>query len=644
MITKYLKTLIVLFLINTLQAQTTYYVDATGGNDSNNGTTIGTAWKTINKVNQMTFIAGDTISFKRGEIWNNPDEIRLYISDISGTASSPIVYNAYGTGDKPIISSVVPQTHTWLDMGGNIWKADNPPTDNPGRLLVNGVEKLRANIQSELDGISFFWRYDHSTNDLYLYSVLNPNTLTIEYSTDFPVIIGYSSFIIIENLDIQGGRTGIYINTLSKNIYLRNMNIGKYCSDGVVISSGSSLPSEYPENIIIDSCNFNSFFAFDYSSAGSYPGSSDRGCGDGIRTSALNHGEIKNCEFKNWGHASIGLVDESTYLLVHDNYLTSPDICYGGRIGISTATHCEVFNNQIINTSVSNQLNGQFNHYHHNIFSDINNTPLKPSTTANAIGIQAYTSTEVKNNTYENNVIIDVEGLGIKISGNNTQDIHNNIFRNNIIMESGTTIGGKSIEVEGNLYEQTYDNSFHNNLVYSSVTNQTCDFRDTLYDITGFNALSGSDGYAINNNIAANPMFADAANSDFHLLSNSPCINTGGALLSSYDYDGNTIPFSNTLPDIGIYEYQGLISATDYPNLNELLVFPNPTTHKIYISTDFQNYNYQLISLTGNIVLQGKLQTNEIDVSEIKSGIYILKLTDSKLSKESIMKIIKEGF
>ena len=46
-----------------------YYVDATNGNDSNDGLSEITAWRTINKVNNSSFAPGDFILFKRGEIW-----------------------------------------------------------------------------------------------------------------------------------------------------------------------------------------------------------------------------------------------------------------------------------------------------------------------------------------------------------------------------------------------------------------------------------------------------------------------------------------------------------------------------------------------------------------------------------------------
>ena len=45
----------------------TYYVDATNGNDSNNGLLPATPWKTIAKVNASRFNPGDQILFKREE-------------------------------------------------------------------------------------------------------------------------------------------------------------------------------------------------------------------------------------------------------------------------------------------------------------------------------------------------------------------------------------------------------------------------------------------------------------------------------------------------------------------------------------------------------------------------------------------------
>ena len=49
---------------------TTYYVDATSGNDGNDGLSPGDAWQTITKINSESFLPGDEILFKRGETWS----------------------------------------------------------------------------------------------------------------------------------------------------------------------------------------------------------------------------------------------------------------------------------------------------------------------------------------------------------------------------------------------------------------------------------------------------------------------------------------------------------------------------------------------------------------------------------------------
>ena len=597
-----------------------YYVDFTSGDDFSNGTSPATAWETIDKINDEmeNFIAGDSILFKRTETWN--DE-RLVIENISGSGLNDIVFGAYGSGAKPVFNSVVTQPHTWSNVSGNIWKANNPPSENPERMLIDGVEKLRANIPAELDGINFFWRYDNATYDLYIYYSTDPNGVAeIKYAGDFPLIVGNANHIKFENLDLQGGWTSIYINTDAKNITLDSLNIGKYAVSGLVTNTNSNNPAEYPQDILVENCNFDAYFTLNYSMAGTYHGSSDRGCGDGIRLHALKAGEIKNCYFKNWGHASIGFDGGSNIKVsdvkVFENYMTSPDICYGGRIGIDDAVNCEIYNNQIVNTSVQSQLNGQYNHYHHNIFDGTTNTPLVADVVDAGIEMQGYSNQEVTQNTIENNVIVNAEGPGFRISGNNDYNIHDNIIKNNIIYNCGTTISGKSLVVESNDYGLTYNNSLLNNDVFSSSTTQTCDFRDTLYSVAGFNALSERDGYTISNNMAGNPLFVDEPNDDFHLQSSSPCIDAGTESLSTKDYDNNPIPLQEA-PDIGLYEYgtfwngsishywniAGNWSNNQVPDTNSSVTIPSSEYYQYYpqlnsntqIKNFFLNENAKLI-------------------------------------------------
>lgn len=79
------------------QSATTYYVSPSG-DDNNPGTSQSEAWKTIAKVNSMSFIPGDSILFERGGVWNET----LVISS-SGFEENPIVFGTYGSGEKPTI-------------------------------------------------------------------------------------------------------------------------------------------------------------------------------------------------------------------------------------------------------------------------------------------------------------------------------------------------------------------------------------------------------------------------------------------------------------------------------------------------------------------------------------------------------------
>ena len=80
----------------------TYYV-SNNGNDSNDGLSPETAWKTIARVNQDTYIPGDKILFERGGEWENT----TLQPQGSGSAVAYITIGAYGneTAHAPRISA-----------------------------------------------------------------------------------------------------------------------------------------------------------------------------------------------------------------------------------------------------------------------------------------------------------------------------------------------------------------------------------------------------------------------------------------------------------------------------------------------------------------------------------------------------------
>ena len=87
----------ILFLVNS-KAQV-YYVSSSQGDDLNNGLSIQSPFKSIEKLNSMQFNAGDTIYFKSGDYWEG-----MFWIKSSGSSSHPIVIDVYGGNNRPIIN------------------------------------------------------------------------------------------------------------------------------------------------------------------------------------------------------------------------------------------------------------------------------------------------------------------------------------------------------------------------------------------------------------------------------------------------------------------------------------------------------------------------------------------------------------
>jgi parallel beta-helix repeat protein len=113
---------------------TTYYV-SNSGNDSNPGTSDSLSWKTLSKVNRFFLKRGDQVLFKRGDSWQG-----TLIPSTSGASGIPIVYGAYGTGAKPIITGFTTVT-AWTNQGGNIWESTDAVSTltTCNMVVINGV-------------------------------------------------------------------------------------------------------------------------------------------------------------------------------------------------------------------------------------------------------------------------------------------------------------------------------------------------------------------------------------------------------------------------------------------------------------------------------------------------------------------------
>lgn len=79
-------------------AQKCYYIDASNGNDANDGLSESKAWKNLERTKQVTFGPGEKLLLKRGEVFGGELEIVG-----RGTSARPVLVDAYGEGERPCI-------------------------------------------------------------------------------------------------------------------------------------------------------------------------------------------------------------------------------------------------------------------------------------------------------------------------------------------------------------------------------------------------------------------------------------------------------------------------------------------------------------------------------------------------------------
>src|SRR5690606_16009898 len=120
-----------------------YYFSSVSGNDSRSPAQAqnpGTPWKSIEKLNAVfnTLKAGDVIYFKRGETFYGTVHINK-----SGAAGNPIKISAYGTGAKPVITSLV-TIGSWKSIGGGKYESSAALNSSDVSILLmdNRMQEL----------------------------------------------------------------------------------------------------------------------------------------------------------------------------------------------------------------------------------------------------------------------------------------------------------------------------------------------------------------------------------------------------------------------------------------------------------------------------------------------------------------------
>ena len=117
--------------------RTTYYVDGEKGDDANPGTSPAKAWRTLDRVNAMTFAPGDRILFRAGTRYTGQLRPRG-----SGGKGATIVILSFGKGPRPRIDGEGKVSETVLLHNVEYWEVNDLEITNTGEPGKGGLSSV----------------------------------------------------------------------------------------------------------------------------------------------------------------------------------------------------------------------------------------------------------------------------------------------------------------------------------------------------------------------------------------------------------------------------------------------------------------------------------------------------------------------
>jgi len=532
-----------LILFPVLVSATTYYIDATNGDNTNSGTSQSAPWKTISKVNSERFSPGDQILFKRGETWRE----QLNVPS-SGNSTHRITFGAYGTGSKPKILGSE-QITGWTVHSGNQWRAPCSPdpgggdgngpvwflnTSDDGKTHWGNEETSLVEVDAEYD---WYWEGGY----LYVYSPSDPDTRydSIEAAWRWHSIrSGWNRhYVTIEN--IHGAFT-----------------------------ARQTINDPYWVNYwIIDSCYLHHSGCSGCPTGWAADNIKWEGSGWWIKNNVMHDGPAHNMQHYAFRNVSNDLIEYNKVYNAHHASIDVKMVESGWLLSNVTIRYNTIYNTddyafpEVSNAGISVQSNfaNGFDglDIYGNIFYNIWTN-----------GIWIYT--RVKNVNIYNNVIYGKHPLspfavrGINIFGNTDEDKPTNvIIKNNIIAGDFDSDGyGLRIRLNGSVTACDYNCFYITSGHYAYYPGAT-------YDSGDWNQWKTKTGFDTHSLWNVDPEFVNPLSLDFHLQPTSPCIDKGTFVGLTIDYEGNPVPSGNGV-DIGVYEYPSspppLCTDTCMPN------------------------------------------------------------------------------
>lgn len=478
----------------------TYYVDASNGDDSNSGLSTEAAWKSVSKVSDTKFRAGDLILFKRGGQWRE----QLIVS-ASGSAGNPITYGAYGNGDRPVFNGADVIRNWTASSQSNVWQAT--VTTKPGAVYFDQAFGNKVGQLADIDRENeWYWQGKR----LYVYAVGNPESVFsspgVEASTrNFCVIATGRSYLIFRDLEVKYAQKH-----------------GLVCTADV-------------HDILVDSVHAHHN---GYLTGGAFGIHLQGGTHVAVRNSEADYNAWNGIAFNSWA-ASADLSGWSVENSVsHHNVHNGFDFNTGSAgIDISDITirACRAYGNQtgIYFENEQNEHISDAKIYYNLVYGNSGG------------GIVVYLTSE------SSNPFIDKVQVFNNVAYNNGNSgliayMTRGVVKNNIIFENN-----RRDDREVKIYDGGgASNVFDYNIVYHS----------SHRDIIGWNGARMTHAQFVGkghneNGFSQDPLLVSPANLNLSLQSDSPAINSGFYVGLDKDFAGIRVPA--TAVDIGAFEFQG---------------------------------------------------------------------------------------
>lgn len=493
----------------------TYYVNtaSTGSGDGTTQATTGAnaAWAAISEITGLS--AGDSVLFNKGNTWRETLTIPS-----SGSAGSPITFGAYGTGASPIISGA-DLVATWsrylataIYSASCNWTAAQVFEDDTRLTYVTWDTDIATTAATMSAGT---WTLD-TTNDLvYVWATdeLDPDTHTMEVSErNHCIYIDPRNYIAVENLTATKSNlycVGLYGDT-THHITIDGLTIS-YAYEHGINGWDDDTAVEY---IVVDNCTIN------------YCGAHGIGMSSYCSNWTVKNNTVhNNCELEitsnqNYTAGIKAGTSNNSNILVEHNTVYSNGVGRTGDRGsgiwmdtigagvVVRYNECYSNNDRGIMIEVTDDAEVYYNKCYSNTNDD-------------GIGL----TRDCHGNKVYNNVCYgNAQGIGVigdwPAQAGNMEDnlIKNNILSGNTTRELRCLLGGENdgTNGSGNVYE------------YNCLGAETANFIEwangtykSTYD--AWEATYGSSTHSAE----ADPLFVDAANGNFHLRPNSPCLGIG---------------------------------------------------------------------------------------------------------------------